>query len=125
MLISFPYTAQGSNPAPAHEALVNQIGSTWGLAYQRSSDRLFAAAYLKRHVRMGPGGTCAIYQVPNPNDGATSGVSLFVNLANNDLYAALNCRRLGRSTTSVRGRIPLECCLLFMIFLLPRPHHHH
>ncbi|MEM7531376.1 MAG: SdrD B-like domain-containing protein [Chloroflexota bacterium] len=50
---------------PAHPTIANDsdIGTTWGLAYQRSSGRLFTAAFLKRHAGFGPNGPGAIYQI--------------------------------------------------------------
>ena len=52
------------------------VGSTWGLAYQRDTNTLFAAAFTKRHAGFGPGGTGAIYQI-NP---ISNTASLLVNL---------------------------------------------
>ncbi len=83
VLVSFPYTATGNAPAPAYEALENQIGTTWGLAYQRSSDSLFAGSFQKRHAGYGDGtadGTAAIYRLVDPDDATTAGISTFVNL---------------------------------------------
>jgi hypothetical protein len=40
-----------------------QVGATWGLAYQRSSRTLMAAAVVKRHVGFGVGGIGAIYRI--------------------------------------------------------------
>lgn len=37
------------------------IGSVWGLAWQRESRRLLAAAFVKPYSRLGPGGPGAIY----------------------------------------------------------------
>jgi len=77
-LISFPYSASStwvdpivvSTPAaPDHDATAAQIGATWGLAFQRSTQTLFAGAILKRHVGFGdvtgdsigdPGGIWAV-----------------------------------------------------------------
>ena len=90
-LISFPYSSTGTT-ASGIESNYNQIGSTWGLAYQSESDLLFASAYLKRHVEFGPGGagagdsTGSIYQIDNPSDGALSTVSEFLNL--NDIIGS-------------------------------------
>ncbi|MGA9348526.1 MAG: SdrD B-like domain-containing protein, partial [Anaerolineae bacterium] len=81
VLGSFDYSVSGRTPDPATEAIASQIGTTYGLAYQRSSDTLFAAAYQKRHAGYGSAdSTGAIYQIPNPGDGSTMGVSLFVDL---------------------------------------------
>ncbi len=90
-LISFPYSSSGTS-AFGGEANYNQIGSTWGLAYQSESDVLFASAYLKRHVEFGPGGvgsgavTGSIYRIDNPKDGMLSTVSEFLNL--NDIFGS-------------------------------------
>ncbi len=70
VLVSFPYSAGGTPitptygaPAPTTEANSNQIGTTWGLGYQRASNSLFAAAFMKRHAGFGSGGTGAIYRI--------------------------------------------------------------
>ena len=70
VLVSFPYTAggvtlvpSGNQPPPADEADSDQAGTTWGLAHQRQSNSLFAAAFMKRHTGFGPGGTGAIYRI--------------------------------------------------------------
>ncbi|MEK7832369.1 MAG: SdrD B-like domain-containing protein, partial [Acidobacteriota bacterium] len=58
---------------PAHGNLTpaRQIGTTWGLAYARSTRQVYAAAFMKRHTGFGPGGTGAIYRV-NPVNGAAT-----------------------------------------------------
>ena len=86
VLISIPYNATPqSNEANddnqiKHEAIASAIGTTYGLAYQRHSKTLFAAAFMKRFAGFGPGGPAAIYKVPNPDDDVNSG-SLFLNLS--------------------------------------------
>jgi len=89
VLKSFPYSA-GSNgaavppydqPPPPRplEIPANQIGTTWGLAWQRTGGTggyLYAAAYMKKHTGFGPNGPGAIYQV-NP---ATNTAALYVDL---------------------------------------------
>ncbi len=61
----------GANPDyPTLEASNSVIGSTYGLAWQPSSERLFTAAFLKRHVGLGVGGIDAIYEI----DGAGASV---------------------------------------------------
>lgn len=42
--------AQGTGPIPGDDALANQVGSVWGIAWQASKQRAFAASFLKRHV---------------------------------------------------------------------------
>ncbi|MGB1249472.1 MAG: SdrD B-like domain-containing protein [Candidatus Promineifilaceae bacterium] len=71
VLVSFPYSSEGighsMNPSftvaftPTHAASTIEIGTTWGLAYQRSSETLFAGAMLKRLTDFGPLGTGGIY----------------------------------------------------------------
>ena len=55
-----------------HESIANQIGTTYGLAFQRASNNLFASAFLKRFAgfESSPG---SIFRIPNPKDGVTSG----------------------------------------------------
>ncbi len=64
--------------SPGNTALANsnQVGTTFGLVYHRSTRRIFASAYMKKHAKFGPGGPGAIYQV-NRNNGT---VSEYVNL---------------------------------------------
>ncbi len=68
--------ADFQSPGNTSLATSNDVGTTFGLAYHRSSRRLFAAAYMKKHAKFGPGGPGAIYQV-NRNTGT---VSEYVNL---------------------------------------------
>ncbi|WP_019990283.1 SdrD B-like domain-containing protein [Rudanella lutea] len=57
------------------------IGSTWGLAYQRTTNSLFAAAFMKRHSGFGTGGPGQIYKIDVTNPlSATGTVVPFVNL---------------------------------------------
>jgi len=48
-------------------AEAGQLGSTYGLAFEPVSNRLFASSYLKRHVGLGASGLNTIYSV-NLND---------------------------------------------------------
>ncbi len=84
VLVSFPYSAgttreTGGAPftdfdQPAHGDLATgrQIGTTWGLAYARSTKLLYAAAFMKRHSGYGPAGTGAIYQISPANNSAST-----------------------------------------------------
>ena len=61
-----------------HLANAEHVGSIYGMAYSKSKEMLYGAAFMKRHVGFGPGGTGAIYQI-DPN--ATSpGASVLVDL---------------------------------------------
>ncbi len=85
--VSFPYN---SNGAPVGDltgtgqewTLANapDIGTTWGLAYQRSSDSFYAAAFMKRFAGFGPGGTGGIYRLSNASTHALGNTSLFMDL---------------------------------------------
>lgn len=55
------------------------IGSTWGLAYHRGADDVYLAAFVKRHVGLGPAGLGGIYRIDNPRTG-TVAVSTFLDL---------------------------------------------
>lgn len=63
-------------PGNTSRATTDEVGTTFGLAYNRNANVVYAAAFLKKHAKFGPGGTGAIYQV-NRNTGA---VSEYVNL---------------------------------------------
>ena len=77
-LVSLDYGSDGSVTS-TELAITSAVGSTWGLAYQGSSNSLFAAAFLKRHSGMGPSGTGAIYKI-TPVPGGTPVVSLLIDL---------------------------------------------
>ena len=95
VLDSFPYNAGAkdilplppvtdfSTPAPNHLALESQIGATWGQAWRSSTSTLYLAAFMKRHVRFGPGGPAAIYKVGlDPATGLVAATpTLFVDLS--------------------------------------------
>jgi hypothetical protein len=61
VLVSFAYSASGTSPAPTSAAIGSEVGSTWGLAYERTQQKLFSAAFLKRHVGLGSQGLGGIY----------------------------------------------------------------
>ncbi len=90
VLVSVDYTATGGSknyPNISNEADQSQLGATYGLAYHRLSNTLFASSYQKRHTSYGSANsTGAIYKIVNPADNSTSGVSLFLDL--NVLYGS-------------------------------------
>jgi hypothetical protein len=68
--VDVPYLSRGRvsgdfmwNNAPRHIAYMKEIGSVWGVAYQKDIKRLFVASFLKRHVGFGQGGIGAIYMI--------------------------------------------------------------
>ncbi len=84
VLVSIPYNAYGRQDVNIENTLAAgaQIGSTWGLAFQRSTGTVFAGALAKRHAGLGPLGPSGIYTVVmNPGTGqASSGPSNFIRL---------------------------------------------
>jgi hypothetical protein len=70
-LVAFTATP-GTSSATKLQRLANpaQVGSLWGLAYDRSGRRLFAAALAKRHSGFGPLGAGGIY-LAMPDSGTT------------------------------------------------------
>jgi hypothetical protein len=92
-VISFPYSAgsadlatynaaQYTSPTENPEGPKSTLGSVFGLAYRRSTDTLYAAAFMKRHTGIGTGGTGAIYQIPNVSNVAASTPTVFATIPN-------------------------------------------
>ena len=52
------------------EADKKHIGSVWGLAYNRTTKKLYASAFLRRHSALGQGGLGAIYVTDVDNKGS-------------------------------------------------------
>ena len=86
---SFPFGSSG-DPTPGvdpvtPQALANQIGTTWGLAYHRASDSFLIGSFMKRHTGFGPNAagtgttTGGIYRI-SPATSTTPTVSLFIDL---------------------------------------------
>lgn len=65
-LVGFP-AHSGATQAAVTLATATQAGALWGVAYERTTNRLFAAAFAKRHSATGPLGTGGIY-VTNPQN---------------------------------------------------------
>ncbi|MGE3820522.1 MAG: SdrD B-like domain-containing protein, partial [Isosphaeraceae bacterium] len=81
VIVSFPYTAGSNSPTgatsytiPTTHALAvpaSQVGTTWGLGYDREGQTIYAAAYMRRHAGYGPSGTGAIYAIDRTNGSVT------------------------------------------------------
>ncbi len=88
VLVTVDYKPSGASknfPNISIEADQSQLGATYGLAYHRLSNTLFASSYQKRHTSYGMNNsTGAIYKIANPTDNNTTGVSLFLDV--NALY---------------------------------------
>jgi len=62
-LVLFKTSYEGRNPKPIKLANAQQIGATWGVAFNRSTKTIYASAFLKRHVGLGFIGLGGIYSV--------------------------------------------------------------
>ncbi len=83
VLYSIPYSAYGRADTTVTQSLATgvQIGATWGLAYQRETNTVFASALAKRHSGFGPLGGGGIYKiVVNPVTGAQVSVASYVDI---------------------------------------------
>ena len=85
-IVTIPYTptANGTVGTISENGYLSkgsEVGSTWGMAYQRSSKFIFTSALLKRHSGFGAGGPGAIYKIDV--SGNTQITSLFVDLKAN------------------------------------------
>src|SRR5262249_38923579 len=94
VIVSFNYTAGAassdgtlndytqSNGGHVLAVTQSQVGTTWGLAYSRFTQTVYAAAYMKLLSGFAPAGTGAIYQMGTSGSTAT----LFADL--NAIFAA-------------------------------------
>ncbi|MEU9276741.1 SdrD B-like domain-containing protein [Streptomyces sp. NPDC048342] len=73
-LVAFGTETRGTCPTdvacPATLATQNQVGTTFGLAYDKYRTRLFQSAFARRYTPYGPKGAGAIYTVPVNGSGA-------------------------------------------------------
>ncbi|AKD54206.1 SdrD B-like domain-containing protein [Spirosoma radiotolerans] len=79
VLVTLPYSSTGNTPAESAIALNSEIGTVYGVAYQRQSKVVFTSAFVKRHSGLGTNGAGAIY-ITKPGSGTTYTSSLFTTL---------------------------------------------
>lgn len=83
--VAVPYGVSGIDPIKTHMATAQAMGSTYGIAVQQASQRIFAASYVKTHTGLGPGAETAtttggIYEIKaNERDGSAT-AELFIDL---------------------------------------------
>jgi SdrD B-like domain len=77
-LLSTLYSATGETPTVGIDATQGQIGTVYGVAYDRSTKKAYMGTFLKRHSGLGPLGIGGLYQV-NYSSG-TPVVSSFLDL---------------------------------------------
>jgi hypothetical protein len=51
-IVKYPNTASGTTSVNSYLATASQVGSTWGLAYNKVQQIIYASAFVKRHVSM-------------------------------------------------------------------------
>jgi hypothetical protein len=61
VLVAVPYSATGNTSVNIYLAKNEEIGPTWGVAYQRETKKVFSSAFLKRHCGWGPDSLGGIY----------------------------------------------------------------
>ncbi len=68
----------------------SELGSVYGLTYQRTTRTLLMAAYVKRHIGFGPNGIGAIYQSTVDGTGVPSAATLLVDLTSIGINVGTN-----------------------------------
>ncbi|MBO0937088.1 hypothetical protein J2I47_11075, partial [Fibrella sp. HMF5335] len=102
VLVSLPYGSVGNTPVESIVATNNQVGTVFGIAYQRVAKHVYTSAFIKRHSGLGPGGAGAIYLTKPTSPGSTSYTSsLFATLPISVSVASNTARGLPSSTTAV------------------------
>ncbi|WP_192579011.1 SdrD B-like domain-containing protein [Fibrisoma limi] len=100
VLVTLPYstTSTGTTTAEVGIAVNSQIGTVYGVAYQRASRNIFSSAFVKRHSGLGPSGAGAIY-ITKPGSGTTYTSSLFATIPNVGTVATNTARGLTGTIT--------------------------
>lgn len=110
-MVSFPATVLTIPPsdivAPAQLASSARIGTVWGTAYQRQTQKLFALSVLKRHAALGPLGLGGIYWANGGDAAAYLDAGTLMTLASEADQEILATRSLPTSVsaTSVDGAV--------------------
>jgi hypothetical protein len=52
VIVKYPNTASGTTSVNTYLAQAQQVGSTWGLAYNKVQQIIYASAFVKRHVAL-------------------------------------------------------------------------
>ena len=108
-LVSWNYNDAGTTTTN-DKTIANKanIGSGWGVAYSRTRKMVYTAAFLKRHVGVGPGGLGAIY-VSNPN-ATSANATVFITIPNAGTIATNSVR--GLAAPSVQNADPTAFSLV-------------
>lgn len=102
-LYIFPYQ-MGSGVAddggPTRRRPNSEMGSVFGLAFQKTSRTLFMAAYLKRHIGFGPNGIGAIYKSSVDATGVPGAATLLVDVSSIGINVGTNPRTVALPAAS-------------------------
>ncbi|MBK8562975.1 MAG: hypothetical protein IPN76_06395 [Saprospiraceae bacterium] len=60
-VVTLPYNGSGITPAESMDFQTQQVGSVYGVAYDRRNKRAFVSSFLKRHSGFGPRGVDGVY----------------------------------------------------------------
>lgn len=60
-IVQIDNNTNGHNPTIVNVATQAQVGSVWGVGFQKTHNRYFFGNFLKRHVGMGPKGVGGVY----------------------------------------------------------------
>jgi len=102
VLVTLPYSSTGNTPAEFAISINSQIGTVFGVAYQRTAKHAYSSAFVKRHSGLGPGGAGAIYVTKPTNAALTSFTSsVFATLPMAITVASNTARGLPGSLTVV------------------------
>ncbi len=95
-------TAAFNQPTPVHIATHSQIGTTYGLGWQRSKKMLFAASYIKQFSDVGPLGTGGIYRIDmsNPSSPVLASGAVNTPTGHIDLNAIFGANTMGANPFS-------------------------
>ena len=90
------FDSQATGLGMAKDALANnaQVGSVWGLGYARTTKKLYASAFMKRHAGFGPLGASGIYSIDISNP-ASPALAPFVRLEDLGFSAGVDPRSTG------------------------------
>ncbi len=77
-LVGTPYTVEDDSKTMSYFASVGEVGSTWGVAYNRSTGQIYSASFTKRHVGFSAGGPNAIY-ITSPTSASSGNTTEFFN----------------------------------------------
>ncbi len=103
-IVLFGDTQRGQGQPKEEVAHVGEVGATWGLAWHAPSKKLYAAAFLKRHVDLAPDGLGAIYEIDlsTPTTAGAGNPTLWMNL-NSTTYLGGTSSTFPSETAANRG----------------------